>query len=84
MSLHRDATIEAHKIRRTMRRLGDDWSWSRCMKYGWNKVKGRQALRRAIWSQQDPDDIFVGRQKVKFPLKSMVGGTGIEPVTPPV
>ncbi len=47
MSLHRDATIEAHKIRKTMRRLGDDWSWSRCMKYGWNKVKGRQALRRA-------------------------------------
>lgn len=39
---------EAHKIRKTMLRLGDDWSWSRCMRYGWNKVKGREALNRPI------------------------------------
>ncbi len=44
MHPRRTACIEAHKIRKTMLRLGEDWAWSRCMRYGWNFAKGRKAL----------------------------------------
>lgn len=46
MKIQSIALKEAHKIRRSMKRLGEDWEWSRCLRYGWNKAKGKRKSKK--------------------------------------
>jgi hypothetical protein len=39
-----DVMKDAHKLRRQMKRLGDDWDFARCLRYAWAKAKGKREL----------------------------------------
>ena len=56
--LRPEAMREAHKIRRTMLRLGEKWDWGRCQRYGWRKVRGK-------WSAENDTD----RNDLRIPRK---------------
>ena len=46
MKIQSQALIEAHRIKKSMRRLGENWDWARCMRYGWNKALGKRKMKR--------------------------------------
>ncbi len=47
-----------------MLRLGEEWSWARCMKYGWNKAKGMQAQQK----EQKMKNLILAAMLVSTPV----------------